>query len=150
MFRPDAASWSALDVISHLVKVEAAFIRRVKDSLPEGNAVTMKERFRALVVVGVMRSPARVKVPAGAAAVLPESSVSLAELAAEWSEVRRQMRLLLDSIPTDQMRRGFSKHPVSGWMSIPMALRFLSAHLHHHEYQLRRLERFEGCKSVVS
>ncbi len=139
-FRPDASAWSALDVVSHLVKVEAAFIRRVKDSLPEGKPVTIKQQCMALIVIGVMRSPARVKVASGASGVLPGPSANLAELNAEWSAVRVNMRLLLDSVPPNQMHRGFFKHPVSGWMSIPKALRFLSAHLRHHEYQLKRLE----------
>jgi hypothetical protein len=147
-FRPNSTAWTALDVVSHLVKVEAAFIGRVKDSLADGKIVTIREQCMALVVIGVMRSPARVKVPAGASGVLPEPSASLAELAAEWSAVRANIRLLLDSIPPNQMNQGFFKHPVSGWMSIPMALRFLSAHLRHHEYQLKRLwGALEGRKS---
>lgn len=73
-FRPEPLAWSTLDVLDHLVKVEKGFLSQVRSSLPEGHAVSIPGRLRALMVNLVMRSPLRVKVPAGAEIVLPDNS----------------------------------------------------------------------------
>lgn len=138
-FRPGSGVWSVLDVVDHLIKVETGWLGAVRTELPDGKPVTLRDRVGAMVVNGVMRSPIRVRVPAGAEMVLPAPAVDREEAGARWDGVREEMVGLLSSLTPSQLRCGVFRHPVSGWMTVAGSLDFLSAHLRHHEYQLGRL-----------
>ena len=138
--RPGPAEWSALDVLDHLIKVEIAFLRSVRKHLPNGHPITARERLQTMLVISLMKSPLRVKVPAASKMVLPDLESDPSGMAARWSLVRSDIGSLLQSIQPEQLRCGLFRHPVGGWMAIPNALAFLSAHLSHHRYQIRRIE----------
>ncbi len=139
-FRPQPGDWSALDVLDHLVKVEESLLRTVRRHLPDGVAISARDRVGALLITSVMLSPMRVKVPASASMVLPAATMDLPAIVASWSSVRDQMANLLESLQPAQFRMGVFQHPVSGWMTMTDTLRFISAHLQHHRYQLNRLK----------
>ena len=138
-FRPEPTGWSTLDVLDHLVKVEKAFLRTVQNNLPDGHPVTYKDRIGALFIIGVMRSPMHVKVPASATTVLPGTTTDSRTLSNKWDETRGEMAGLLTALLPSQFRAGLFRHPVSGWMTVSQAMAFLSAHLRHHGYQLNKL-----------
>ena len=138
-YRPTANAWSTLDVLDHLMKVEAGFLHAVREHLCEAVRVRFSDRIGGLLVNAVMLSPLRVKVPAKAAIVLPEASPDLPRINAGWACAREEMAGLLASLEPDQLTIGLFQHPVAGWMTIQTGLVFLSAHLRHHRYQLRRL-----------
>jgi len=140
-FRPGVGEWSAIEVLDHLAKVERGLVDRVRRELPEGNPVTLKDGVGARMVILVMKSPMRVKVPRAAKVVLPEALASLAEVEERWSEGRKEMSELLERLGAEHLKRGLFRHPVSGWMTIAQALEFLVAHMGHHDGQLRRLKR---------
>lgn len=137
--RPEPSGWSVLEVLDHVTKVESALLDNVRINLAQSASVTLKERAGAWLVVAVMLSPIRIKVPASATAVLPELT-SLAAIASNWDQIRSSMHQLLTSLQPEDFRRGLFRHPVCGWMTIAGALTFLSAHLHHHRYQINRLK----------
>jgi hypothetical protein len=139
-FRPEPSAWCALDVLSHLVNVESNISKAIRSHLPDGVPVSIKDKAGAVLVNSVMRSPIRVKVPPTAKAALPKPVESLEEVSAEWLLVREEWQRLLGSLPAQADRRGFFRHPVAGWMSVPTTIDFLSAHLQHHGYQIDRLE----------
>ena len=139
-FRPEPTAWSVPDVLDHLIKVEKALLEAVQDQLPNGTPLKFKDRVGASFIIAVMHSPMRVKVPASASMVLPESRADSSKIAARWSEVREEMADLLRSLRPEQLSCGLFRHPVSGWMTMAQALAFLSAHLRHHDYQLNRLK----------
>jgi uncharacterized damage-inducible protein DinB len=141
LFKPSPESWSVLEVLDHVSRVERAMLAVWKENLPNGHPVAPPERFRALIVRCVMRSPVKVKVPRGAESVLPAASASLAGIAAGTSQTRNEIQQLLDTLSSRQHSRGFVRHPVSGWMTPSMTLAFLRAHLRHHRYQISKLIR---------
>ena len=136
---PQPGAWSALEVLDHLVKVELACLNAVRKTLPDGVSVPFAARCKAYGVIAAMRLPVRVKVPPQASAVVPDTSPEFATLAPLWAQVRRDMSELLDSLNPGQCERGLFRHPVSGWMTMPTAITFLTAHIRHHEYQLDRI-----------
>ncbi len=140
-FQPNLKSWSTLDVVDHLVKVEDAFLQEVDEALPGSRKVNLRERFGALAVICVMRSPLRIQTPPSAAQVLPQGLTTWAETRENWGKVRERLRLLLDQIRPERHQLALFRHPVSGWMTIRRGLGFLDAHLRHHQYQLERLKR---------
>lgn len=147
-FRPNPAAWSALDVLDHLVKVEKAAFEFIQKQLPKGAPVTLKDQLGRLMVICVMKSPMRVKAPSSVAeAIQPAQASDQVAIAAEWQQTRTELYNLLQSIQPDQMRRGLFHHPVSGWMTLPQAMAFLSAHLGHHNYQLKRLKHASSALS---
>jgi hypothetical protein len=111
----------------------------VKAKLLNGTARGLRDRIGAIFTIGLMLSPMRVKAPASATAILPQTTEDPAETALRWKEVRTEMADLLGRLRTDQLGCGLFRHPVSGWMTIQQALTFLSAHMQHHIYQLNRL-----------
>jgi len=144
-YRPESGGWCALEVLDHLIKVEEASLRTVREHLPDGVSLSLKDRLGALFIASVMLSPMRVKVPPSAHVVMPAATKDLFACAASWSEVREKTAHLLGSLQPAQMRIGLFRHPVSGWMTITDTLRFLSVHLQHHRYQLRRLKSAVGA-----
>jgi uncharacterized damage-inducible protein DinB len=138
-FRQTVHSWSALEVLDHLVKVEEVWLEAVTKNASPEHAVTLRARVAGMVATCVMLLPTRVKVPAGAQSVVPESAPELSIISTQWDKIRRDIAGSLNSFPTH--RRGVLQHPITGWMNLDRATSFLSAHLRHHRYQLSRLER---------
>ena len=139
-FRPEPGSWSALEVLDHVVKVEINVMDAARHNLPEGHPIGFKDRLGGLMVNAVMRSPKRVKVPASARMVLPEITADPALVIRRWDESRQAMAKCLDSVAPNQLVPGVFRHPIGGWMTLPRTLAFLSAHLRHHAYQIKRLK----------
>jgi hypothetical protein len=140
-FRTDAAAWSTLDVFDHLLKTEASLVRTAQSNLSKNRKVGIKEKIGGWMVSAMMRTPLRVKVPPTATAVLPGRAPDLSVIAPRWEKVRVEMADLVSRLTPEQLPAGLFRHPVSGWMTMPQALQFLSAHLRHHEYQLDRIRR---------
>jgi len=138
-FRPKPAAWSALDVLDHIVKTEQATFAIARKQLPNRTPVSFSDRMRGMVVIAVMQSPVRVKVPAAATMVLP-ANTDLPEISSRWAAVRLEIFDLLQSLQPENSRCGLFRHPVSGWMDVSQTLAFTSAHLRHHVYQLDRLK----------
>jgi hypothetical protein len=143
-YRPVNAGWSAIDVIDHLVRVENGLIASLRANLPHGSPLALGDQIRAFFLTALMRTPVRVKVPSAAASTMPAPGLELTGVITEWNTVRSRLRGLLDSVSLSQLRRGVFHHPVSGWMTVGQALAFLSAHIRHHEYQLRSIRRKSG------
>ncbi|MEQ1474102.1 MAG: DinB family protein [Candidatus Acidiferrum sp.] len=138
-FRETAHSWSALQVLDHLVKVEEVWLEAVMKNASPGHQVTPKARFAGLIATCVMLLPTRVKVPSGAQAVVPDTTLELPLISARWAKIRCQISDSFQDFPIHRL--GVLPHPITGWMTLDRATSFLSAHLRHHRYQLSRLQR---------
>ena len=138
-FRLNAYSWSTLQVLDHLVKVEEVWLAAVIKNASPGHAVTPRERFAGLVATCVMLLPTRVKVPPGAQSVVPDTALELTFISTQWAKVRREISDSFQDFPIHTL--GVLQHPITGWMNLDRATSFLSAHFRHHRYQLSRLER---------
>lgn len=138
-FQPSPSSWSTLAVLDHLVKVEESLLLALQSSLPDGHSVPFKDRLGGLAVTCVMLSPMRVKVPTAAKIVVPDTVSDPLLVTNRWNKTRAELANLLNRLSPMQIRRGLFRHPVSGWMTVQRTLAFLSAHLGHHRYQLKRL-----------
>jgi hypothetical protein len=133
------ASWSAVCVLDHLVKVESAALLHLKSGILGANKVTIREKIAAHMVFVAMKLPTRIKVPASAQVVLPSQSPQEDEIVQLWHALRSDMEALICGLCPGQLSRGVFHHPVSGSMTILNAVRFLCSHLTHHRYQLSRI-----------
>jgi uncharacterized damage-inducible protein DinB len=146
--RPVPEGWSMAEVIDHLVRVEVAVVRMMREHLAGGGRVTLVGRVRSLMVLAVMYLPTRVPVPRTASSVRPQLKAEcLAELGVAWSTADRELEQFLDSLSDADLRKGLFKHPVGGWATAAGALAFVRAHLYHHTFQLARLNKRTNKKA---
>jgi uncharacterized damage-inducible protein DinB len=129
-FRPAPNSWSTLDVLDHLSKVEQNILNAIKLNLPHGQAIPLKDRIAGTFI----------KVPPGSK-VHPDPTPHLPTITQRWTKAQNEMAELLTTLSPSQKQTGLFQHPVSGWMTISQTLDFLHAHLRHHEYQLATIKR---------
>jgi len=139
-WRPELGAWCVLDVVDHLMKVERTMVEGFKGNLALRNPVPLVDRLRAYGLLGLMLSPIRVKVPTLALNTLPEMTSSLPVMVERWMQFRSEMAQLISMLAPEELLFGATRHPVSGWMDVRLALAFLSAHLRHHAYQVKRLQ----------
>ena len=140
-FRPAEASWSALDIVQHLMKSEDRILAAMELADSSDAKFSNRDRVRGLMLTLLFQTPFRVKVPASAKQVLPGGDEDFPALTERWAAVRIRMACFLGGLHQPDLVRPVFRHPVAGWMTVPRTLAFLSAHIVHHGYQLHRLRR---------
>jgi len=140
-------SWSALQVLDHVVRTERGILAEMQKNVQRCEGVPFVQRFRGDLLIQLMRSPARVQVPRSVARfILPGDALDLAELAAAWNDSQAKLGQWVAEVREDQTAYAGFRHPVSGWMSVLQGVLFLAAHVRHHRYQLGRIRRSAGWK----
>jgi hypothetical protein len=138
--RPADAGWSALEVLDHLVRVEAGIAAEVAKGLAQPQRLGVRDRVGFVFVERVFLSRRRVKVPKAVKELaLPGVALELSEIVGRWERARVDLARLAREVEEAGCRGGVFRHPVSGWMNFEQVLRFFSAHLVHHGYQLERI-----------
>ena len=145
-FHPARGSWSALDLVEHLVLVEEAVLRGIPDRPPNRS---LADSARAAMVLpllyltfargGRLRAPTR--------DVLPVGGSSLAQLEARWTRARANLRAVLQLMGPEDLSRPFFRHPVIGWLTTLEGLGFIERHVAHH---LHRVQRIRALPSYVA
>jgi hypothetical protein len=144
MWRPPDGGWSGLQVLDHIVRMEAGICGAVAKRLGRPARIRLRDRAGVAFVDLVFQSKRRVKVPASVAKVItPGESLELGEIAERWERCRVELAQLV--CEAEGCRGGVFKHPVGGWMSFGQVLRLFSVHMVHHEFQLERI-RTESCR----
>ena len=143
VWRPADGGWNALEVLDHLVRTESGICGVVARGLGTPQRMSVRDGVGFLFVERVFLSRRRVKVPAAAEEfILPGEGLALEEIAARWDQARLDLRRVARE--AEGCRGGVFRHPVSGWMNFEQVLRFFSAHIVHHEFQLVRIR--EGLR----
>ena len=141
-FRPSPTSWSALELIEHLMLAERAVLQTMRSNLGEGRDVTMIDRLRSAMVLALMALPLRLKVPHAVNQLNPSKmQPDLMSLLDSWSEDRRILAEFPGALSIADRKLGVFRHPAGGWTTAGGALLFLRLHLWHHSYQFRRLRK---------
>jgi DinB superfamily len=148
-FRPFPASWSALELIEHLMLAERAVLQMMRGCMGEAHEVIMSDRFRSAMVLGMMALPLRLKVPHAVNQLTPSKMPpDLMSLCDSWSEDRRVLAEFLAGLSVVDRKLGVFRHPAGGWTTAGGALLFLRLHLWHHSYQFRRLRQNRPCATT--
>lgn len=143
--RPKEDSWCALEVLDHVVRVESGITEEAAKGLKDPRPLGVGDRFGFLMVERIFLSRYRVKLPKSASAMLPGQSLQMGEIIARWGLARRRLVQAAEEAARDGVRGGVFRHPVSGWMSFDQVLRFFSAHIVHHRYQMERIRKKLGA-----
>jgi DinB superfamily len=143
--KPAPSEWSALEVLDHLRKTELAVLHSCETNLKSRHhVVSPYERGKALVFLAMMRLPIKVRVPEPVSFVLPGHVISLHTVLESWAAERALLKAFLEPLTASTENVGLVFHPAVGWMNLTAAMSFLSVHLRHHEYQLRRIKKAYG------
>jgi hypothetical protein len=136
---PGPGRWSALQVLHHVVTVEALTVGYVRKKMQAGEGLSragIGSRLRLLAVQAALASPLRVRAPEVAADV--PATVDPDEVRARWETVRGELAALVESFPPGLLDRLVFRHPFAGRMTLAHALGTLQAHLDHHIPQVER------------
>ena len=143
--KPSPSEWSALEVLDHLRKTELAVLHSCEKNLKSREyLVTPTERAKTVLLLTMMRLPIKLKVPEPVSFVLPDGVTCLEAELTLWSAQRLLLNSFLEALPTIDGSVGAIYHPATGWMNLRAALRFLSVHIRHHEFQLQRIKNARG------
>jgi uncharacterized damage-inducible protein DinB len=148
-FRPAPNSWSALEVIEHLVKVEEGIAARIRPREPRGLIETMKVKAALGAMCVLFGFGGRSKVPVQG--ILPLGGATLSDLASRWEAAQAALRERLESFGPGDWSRPMMRHPLIGRLTPAEGLTFVYRHMGHHRRQLARIRGaagFPGGKPV--
>lgn len=142
-FKPDAKSWSILQVFRHMMQSEGQINKYLRKKIL-GAATTGKAgivaMLRSVALNTAMRLPLKYKVPDAIKVDLDET-YDYEQLSGDWKKLRAELRDFLEGIDEETARREIFRHPVVGRMSILQGLAFMQEHLARHTGQVARIMR---------
>ncbi|HEX3235452.1 MAG TPA: DinB family protein [Gemmatimonadales bacterium] len=149
VFHPAPGSWSALDLVEHLVLAEEEVLRGIPDRPPTRS---LADSARAAVVLPLLSlSFARgSRLRAAAPGTLPSGGSSLGQLEVRWSRARANLRAVLGLMGPEDLSRPFFRHPVVGWLTTLEGLGFLERRDAHHLNRVRRLRALPSYVALAS
>lgn len=140
VLRPAEDCWSALEVLDHIVLTEREIAGAVRKGLATPQRVGVRDRLGFAMVERIFMTDRRVKAPKSVTTILPGKDLALDGIAARWDAGRTELARLLQECSGLGARDGIFRHPVAGQMTIGQVLRFFSVHIHHHRFQLARIQ----------
>ena len=138
-FRPAPNSWSALDVIEHLVKVEEGIASRIRPRESRGLIETARAKAALVAMYVVFGCRGRVKVPVQA--ILPLGGATLSDLASRWEAAQAALEERLEGFGPEDWSRPMMRHPLLGRLTPAEGLVFIHRHMGHHGRQVERIRR---------
>lgn len=141
---PAPDTWSALQVLDHLLKVEQSMLWGLSRQVSRGadrRDLGPRDPDKLALVDSVLRSPRPFRMPAAVERFIsPDPQPDYAALREAWAEIGAQTRALLGTVPEALREAGLIGHPIAGPLGVDDLVPFLEAHVVHHEHQLDRLD----------
>lgn len=138
--QPRTQAWSARQVIEHLIAAERGSLRYLQHKLKQNEPLPAPDPSAAwrtgLLLISLWQPVLRFAAPPPVAQ--PANNRPLAELAADWAQLRQDLRELLEQLPPDWHTRPSYRHPRAGRISLVGMLRFFEAHVARHRLQVMR------------
>ena len=137
-FRPSPESWSPLEVLEHLVRLEEAILLRATQR-PEARTRVQAIRTAASLVLLRLTLGAGLRVKTPSKAVVPQGTATFDELTGRWDRAREKLDAVMADQTAADLRRPFMRHPLCGWLTPAQTLAFLERHVTHHTRQIARI-----------
>jgi hypothetical protein len=142
VFRPGKGSWSALEVVEHLVKVEEAILSRRKQREPRTWREAVRGRLSLELMSVAFHLGRRFKAPVPT--ILPQGGATLTDLRARWESAQQAMRRTVEGFGPPDFGRPMMRHPILGLLTPAETLTFILRHITHHRRQIARMRRSPG------
>lgn len=140
---PRPGKWSIHEIVEHLVVAEEDVVIDYHDlERLQARPRRLKNRLMYLVVMLVLRFDIPVPVPSEA--MLPTGEPSLRSLRERWAANHARLRRYVANLDRATARRAVFRHPITGPLTVPQALRMLEVHLDRHTRQIRTLQRMRA------
>jgi hypothetical protein len=133
-WRPAVGAWNAREVLEHLVITEELVFSQYP---AHGAPRALREWWLVRLMMAVSASGLRVRVPLRELA--PSGTLSVSEASLRWHAVRDRLRDAAATAARATPHVALLHHPAAGPFSWAGGLDFLTAHIRHHERQLRRI-----------
>jgi len=134
----DGDNWSVNQILYHHYQAEKLSLEYIKKKIDENDTLEKAgfvESIKSKLLNFLLWLPVKYKSPKRIADV-PET-VELDELSTKWSDLRFEMKTLIDKIPEKTINSKIFNHPRIGMITIGQALEFIDWHLKHHLPQIK-------------
>ncbi|CAN5363111.1 hypothetical protein BH09BAC1_BH09BAC1_10040 [soil metagenome] len=141
-WRPNADSWSLLEVFVHLMTAERnglTYMTKKVQGIDELEKGGITSDLRLALLNSFLRLPVKYEAPA-AAQFQPREYYDFKEIEAEWDQLRKEWHEFLDEFDKDSAEKLLFKHPIMGRFNLEQTLRFIYEHVDHHVAQVKRLK----------
>lgn len=138
---PSNNKWSLHQILAHLVaaeKLSIQYLGKKIQGIDSAEDSGIAENLKMIVLKASQRLPLKFNAPKPIVASTMTYN-SLEELITEWDHTRAELKMLLENIKDDQLKRKVFKHVIVGKLNILQALQFLREHINHHLPQVKRL-----------
>jgi len=138
---PGNNKWSLHQILAHLVaaeKLSIQYLEKKIKGIDEAGDTGIAENLKMLVLKASQRLPLKFNAPQPIVASTVTYN-SLEELIKDWDNTRTALKMLLEKIKDNQLKRKIFKHVIVGKLNILQALQFLGEHINHHLPQVNRL-----------
>jgi hypothetical protein len=133
-------SWSALELIDHLTRVERVAMASLRKESAAKTRPSRNFSLRRTVLFAIMRSSLRVAVPKQLPELHPEMPASLTMATSAWDDAHDELLSFVRPLAMERENHACFRHPVGGWMNVTQLAEFLDLHLRHHQSQWVRLQ----------
>lgn len=140
-FKPNADSWSTLQVFRHLMQSEGQIVKYLQKKIlgaATARKASVSALLRSAILNAAMRLPFKYKVP-DAIMVDFEENYDFEELSSDWRLLRKELRDFLANIDEETSKKEIFRHPVVGRMSLLQGLAFMQEHIKRHTEQVERI-----------
>lgn len=137
-----AEGWNVLQVMEHVITSEVGTLEYMKkktlapfEDIPIAGADSEEgsaQLNRALQSEKKWKAPDVLPDPTGAQ--------SFENMLAYWESLYEKYRVFLENLNPGYYHRAIFKHPISGRLNLTQTLDFLTNHIVHHGYQVKRIK----------
>jgi uncharacterized damage-inducible protein DinB len=138
--QPQPGKWSIVQILCHLTLAEGLSLASIRKQLSDPSGLPksgVASAVKTWALKMFLRSRLKFKAPARSTDLPDQQSFEVTK--SEWDNVRRGVKEVIDSFPTELEDSLIFKHPVMGPMNISQTLSFFSEHFDHHARQVNAL-----------
>ncbi|MCZ8217087.1 MAG: DinB family protein [Cyclobacteriaceae bacterium] len=144
--KPSPASWSVLQILTHLYaseKLSFNYIKKKSLGIQAIGNAGLKQAILMPILKVSQRLPFRFKAPKVVVENTPEP-LSLEQLIDHWSLLRLELKAHLENVSDGNLKKLVYKHPIAGRLSLPQAMQFFAEHINHHQPQIKKALKFSN------
>ena len=135
--QPEANSWSAGQVIDHLLGAENKVMDYIEKKIQDPTVLkpaSLKTKLRSTILNISLKSSIKFKAPK-AVAIAAENN-DLVQLTNDWNQTRERLNKLLKNLDKSLLDKEIFRHPTAGRINMYQTLEFMTLHINHHQMQI--------------
>jgi hypothetical protein len=130
-------SWSMAQIIQHIFLAESQTLDAIKWRLKNKNnfpTVSLWARIRVWYTICLFQLQFKLKAPNFVTPI--ENEINKNDLLKQWQDTRNEWSQLVYKFPKNMENKVVYKHPILGYLSLSLTLKFMFHHLIRHHHQI--------------